>query len=85
MRDEFAPLLAFYERCGPDAIGHGVVAIAGHEAELLEKFIGGTCNASERRQLAQVLQSHPHLIRHIAERIKMNRNPSEDSTGASSQ
>ena len=79
MNDDFAQFVAFYDRCGPDAIGHGAVAIAiaGHESELIERFIAGMCNASERRQVVQFLRSHPHLIIQIARRVRMNRKPFE--------
>jgi len=77
MRDEFATLLAFYERCGPDVKGHSAVEVAGDETERVEKFIAGMCNASERRQVAQFLQLHPELIRPIADRIKANRKTPE--------
>jgi hypothetical protein len=69
MHDEFAPLLAFYDRCGPDATGHNAVEVAGDEAELVERFIAGMGNASEHCQVAQFLQLHPVLIRPIADRL----------------
>jgi len=84
MHEDFAQIFEFYVRCGPDATGHNLINLEGEEADLIERFIQGHCNESERRQLAQVLQSRPDLIRQIAERVKTTREVAEDSTQASS-
>jgi hypothetical protein len=60
----------------------GAIEIAGSESELIERFIAGKCNASERRQVVEFLQSNPHLILQIAQRIRMNRKPSKEVTSS---
>ena len=52
---------------------HGSVAGGANDAELVKRFIAGTCDASERGRVARFLQLHPHLIHRVAERNEASR------------
>jgi hypothetical protein len=81
MSEDFSVLFEFMERCGPEVQGHGLTVLETQQAARIERFISGTCDESERRELAQFLQLHPAWIRWVADRIKMAR---EVDTAASS-
>jgi hypothetical protein len=79
MLDELAQLLAFYERCDREAVGHGLLDLERDWNLLIERFVHGECDESECEKLARFLQTRPRLIAEIAERLQMPRPNSEGS------
>lgn len=79
MDEDISLLLAFYNRCGPEAIGHGPDELDADKAALIERFIAGHCDASERRELSAFLLQNPERIRWIAEQIESKREPARQS------
>jgi len=73
MNDEFSVLFEFLDRCGPEVQGHSQGILELQQAAKIERFISGSCDDTERRELAQFLQLHPAWIRWIADRVKMAR------------
>jgi hypothetical protein len=73
MIDDFAELLEFYHRCGPEATGHGMAELDAEKTMLIQRFVAGECNAEERRELSKFLLQNPERIRWIAEQIKSDR------------
>jgi len=80
MNDDVSVLFDFLDRCGPEVQGHGLGFLESHQAAKIERFISGSSDELERRELAQFLQLHPAWIRWIADRVKMSRDV--ESVGA---
>jgi len=73
MSDDISLMIEFFERCGPEVHGHGLIALPLEQSAVIERFIAGRCNEAERRELSRFLQLNPAWIRWIAERIKTGR------------
>jgi hypothetical protein len=73
MSEDFSVLFEFLDRCGPEVQGHGLTVLESQQAAKIERFISGSCDETERRELARFLQLHPAWIRWVADRIKMAR------------
>lgn len=73
MSDDISLMIEFFERCGPEVSGRGVIALPVEKSAMIERFIAGRCDETERHELSRFLQTHPAWIRWIAERIKMGR------------
>jgi len=74
MNDDFGLLLKIYARIGPQVAGHSAAPpLLSSQMEMIERFIEGHCDASERREIAEFLQAHPAWIRWVAERVMMER------------
>jgi hypothetical protein len=71
--DDISLVIEFFERCGPEVSGRGLVGLRGEQTAMIERFIAGLCDDAERRELSRFLQLHPAWIRWIAERIKTGR------------
>jgi len=68
--DDISHLIEFFERCGPEVEGHGLIGLKVEQTAMIERFIAGRSDAAERHELSRFLQQHPDWIRWIAERIK---------------
>ena len=73
MNDDISLLLEFLDRNGPEVCGHGVSELEARQTAMIERFIEGRCDATERRELSAFLQLHPSWIRWIADRVKTAR------------
>jgi hypothetical protein len=73
MKSDISILFDFLEACGPEACGHNLVELRTEQSSLIERFIEGQCNDTERYELSRFLQLHPKWIRWIAERVKIAR------------
>lgn len=82
--DDISLLIEFFERCGPEVSGHGLIGLRVEQSAMIERFIAGRCDAAERRELSRFLQMHPAWIRWIAEQIKTGRDRDEISPAAGS-
>ena len=80
--DDISLMIEFFERCGPEVSGHGVIGLSLEQSVIIERFIAGRCDDAERRELSRFLQLNPAWIRWIAERIKTGRDM--DGTPAAS-
>jgi hypothetical protein len=80
MSDDISLLIEFFERCGPEVSGRGLIGLQVEQTAMIERFIAGRCDAAERRELSQFLQLHPSWIRWIAERVRGGRDLEETST-----
>jgi hypothetical protein len=81
--DDFSLLTEFFERCGPEVSGRSFTGLQVEQTVMIERFIAGQCDDSERRELSRFLQRHPSWIRWIAERIKSGRDVDDDRAAAS--
>jgi hypothetical protein len=79
MNDDFARLLAFYARRGPDATGHGQTELDGNHITLINRFIAGQCSEEERRELSTFLKENPAWLRWIEDRLKASGEESRET------
>jgi hypothetical protein len=80
--DDLSLMIEFFERCGPEVTGHALLALPPDQSAIIERFIAGRCDDTERRELSRFLQLHPVWIRWIAERIKTDREVDDPSAAA---
>lgn len=73
MKSDISVLFDFLEACGPEACGHNLIELRADQSSLIERFIEGQCDDTERYELSRFLQMHPRWIRWIAERVKGTR------------
>ena len=82
MNDDISLVLDFLERSGPEVSGRGLAGLRDEQSAMIERFIEGHCDATERRELSAFLQLNPIWIRWIADRVKMARDIGGTPVGA---
>jgi hypothetical protein len=73
VNNDFKTLIDFLGRLGPEASGRDLRQPHTEAAAKLERFARGECNDPERREICEMLRSHPTWLRWLADRVRMGR------------
>jgi len=75
--NDFKTLIDFLDRLGPEASGRELRQPHAEAAAKLERFARGECKDPERREICEMLRSHPVWLRWLADRVRMSRGEPE--------